>query len=231
MGFGSKETSENSNSLTHHITTAPMEGMGLPYETQCWKRLQITIGCFTSEEIGVHPCLCHTLTAVLGKSLKLTVHSYPLHLLWEQSLCVSDPCVSHAWAVCVCCCNWSRLERHSGKQSLKGSWNGPLKVKDTSVLDLIAPLFLNCKILTVTMLFTKGMRHNTLTNANEAVRPCCCEHWEGSFGEKFRLRKKILVMYDRLDLLAEQQRKNTVSRNSAQSLLCTDMTKNSTCYQ
>lgn len=72
------------------------------------------------------------------------------------------------------------------------------------------------------MLFRKRMRQNTLTNANEAVRFCWCEHWEENLGEKFRLRRKILVVYDRLDILAEQHRKNTVSRNSAQSLLCTD---------
>lgn len=228
MGFGYKETSKNSSSLTHHVTIAPIEGMGLPYEwtTQCWERLQITIGCFTS-----------------GTSSLPVPHSYHGARQVPKASCPQLPTSPILRTATVCltlvsnmpersvCAVVTEADWHLGKQGLKGSWNVPLEVKGTSDLDLLAPLFLNCKILTVTDYALHKANVGKYTNRCQSVKPCCCEHWEGNLGEKFRLRKKILVMYDRLDLLAEQHRKNTASRNSAQSLLCTDMTKNSTRYQ
>lgn len=101
-GLGPKETWKNSNSLTHLITIALVQGVGLPYEwtTPCWKRLQIIIGCFTSEETGLCPCLCHALTAVLGKSLKLTKATCLTYS--ENSLCVCLTTVSDMPGRSVC---------------------------------------------------------------------------------------------------------------------------------
>lgn len=62
----------------------------------------------------------------------------------------------------------------------------------------------------------RGWYKNTTMNAHEAFGLCCCEVCEENLVKKFYLLKKISEACDRQDLLAEQKRRNAVSRNSAQ---------------
>lgn len=61
---------------------------------------------------------------------------------------------------------------------------------------------------------------NTKMNVHEAVGLYCCEVCEENLVKELSSKEEAC---DRQDLLAEQQRRNAVSRNSAQSLVCTDV--------
>lgn len=79
-------------------------------------------GCFNSEKARLCPCLCYTLTAVLDKSLKLTLSTATCFTYSENSHCVCLTSVSDTTERPVCAL------------VTKADWRGIRKTRSEGVL-------------------------------------------------------------------------------------------------